>query len=388
MSVRVLHWFPNFSAGGGVANAVFGLASAQAEAGADVIVASLPNDRPVYGLFESDGGLKVVHWTGRTVGRGAMRLHVPDRGTSSSLRALRPDVVHLHAEFNPDNWWPPRLWSSPLVLSPHGAFHTTVLERRARQKALYKAVADRFLYRRVAYYHALNPAEEADVASALAGAQTYCAPQGASPAVATFVAARGPRTQSVSRTDHPVRFLFVGRLDVEPKGLDVLIEAFALAVEEDSRPAVLSVVGPNAGNGAARLADLARRLGVANRVEFRPPVAQMEVPALIEECDVYVQLSRNEGSPLSLNDALVMGRPAIVSSRVGTVSDPKITSPGHVLVVEPEPKLAARAIVDALRNLDDLQGRARRAQPIMQSLLSWKTAARQHLELYQAMVEC
>jgi glycosyltransferase involved in cell wall biosynthesis len=318
-----------------------------------------------------------------------MRLHLPTRSTIRRLRDLQPDVVQIHAEFNPENWWPPRIWSCPFVLSPHGAFHPAVLQRVGRRKAVYLAAARRALYGRITCFHGLNPSEEADIRRVLPWARTYVVGQGPSPAVAAFVAdPSGVNVPDGQRSKSgPVRLLYLGRLDVEPKGLDILLQAFATALRDGGTPAAatLTMVGPDTGGGADRLLGLARRLGVEHAVQIRDPVPQAEVPSTLQECDVYVQLSRNEGSPLSLNDALFMGKPAIVSDRVGTVSDPGVASLEHVLVVDPTPRQAARAIAEAVEGIERLNDLAREGLPRVRRMLSWKHVATSHLELYSAL---
>jgi glycosyltransferase involved in cell wall biosynthesis len=388
--MRVVHWFPNFSAGGGVANSVFALAAAEAAAGAAVTVVTLPHERAIYGELVSDAPVELATWSGTALGRGSMRIHIPSRSTIQRLRTLQPEVVHIHAEFNPDNWWPPRIWSCPSVLSPHGAFHPAVLQRTGRRKAAYVAAARRALYERVAFVHALNPSEEDGTRRLLPSVNTYVVAQGPSPAVALLVEAEGRDIRGDIRPPGPVRLLYLGRLDVEPKGLDILLEGFAKTFRDRDGlpPATLTLVGPDARGGAERLAGLARRLDIGTAVRIREQVPQSEIPSLLHDCDIYVQLSRNEGSPLSLNDALVMGRPAIVSDRVGTVSDERIASLEHVHVVEPTPEAAAAAMAEVARDIDRLRGLADAALPHLREILSWQGAAACHLELYSTLRKC
>jgi glycosyltransferase involved in cell wall biosynthesis len=385
LSIRVVHWYPNFLAGGGVANSVLALAGAQAAAGADTWIASLAHDDPIYGPLRPADGVRIATWgSGRTLRWGGLRLHAVGRGPAHALRGLAPDVVHVHAEFNPDNWWVPRLWTCPLVLSPHGAFHATVLQRGARTKSLYLTVARRALYRKVGRFHVLSPAEQADVAAALPTVRTYCVPQGPSPAVQE---ALGHIDETANGWSGPVRLMFLGRIDVQVKGLDVLVEAFARAVRgrAPAMPATLTLVGPDWRNGVAPLRQLARRFGVEELVEIRDRVAADEVAGLLQSCDVYVQLSRNESSPLSLNDALALGKPAIVSDRVGTVSCEEIARLPHVKVVAPSVAEATQAIGEALDDLDGLRRAAREVHTELRDFLSWERAARRHLEVYASL---
>jgi glycosyltransferase involved in cell wall biosynthesis len=384
--MRVLHWYPNFLSGGGVANSVLALANAQGAAGADVWIASLPHNRPLYGPMETGNGVRVSEWSGRgPIGRGGIRFHLVSRATASALKALEPDVVHVHGEFNPDNWWASRLWDCPLVLSLHGAFHPAVRARGALGKGLYIAVARRALYRRITRFHALSPAERSDIGAVLPSAQTYCVPQGTSPAVAEVL---GTLSGTARDSRGPVRVMFVGRIDVEIKGLDTLLEAFALAIQNGAlpKPVTLSLVGPDWRNGKSRLRSLASRLGVAHSVEICDPVTAAHVAAVVLSCDIYVQLSRNEGFPLSLSDALALGKPAIVSDRVGTVSYEEISGMRHVKVVPPTVPSAAEAITEMVKNLDVLTVAARQACPAVQEFFSWDRVARLHLGKYEALL--
>jgi glycosyltransferase involved in cell wall biosynthesis len=106
----------------------------------------------------------------------------------------------------------------------------------------------------------------------------------------------------------------VSRL-VPEKGVDVFLRAAARVAGE--LPDVQFVV---VGDGPLRadLEALARRLGLAGRVEFLGYRA--EAPALIAALDVLVVSSLSEGSPLVVLEARHAGVP-VVASRVGGLPD-------------------------------------------------------------------
>ena len=88
--MRVVHWYPNFLAGGGVANSVLALANAQAAAGADTWIASLAHKDPIYGPLQPDDGVRLATWgTGRTLRWGGLRLHALGRGQAAFSARLR-----------------------------------------------------------------------------------------------------------------------------------------------------------------------------------------------------------------------------------------------------------------------------------------------------------
>lgn len=141
------------------------------------------------------------------------------------------------------------------------------------------------------------------------------------------------------------RVLSVGRLSWV-KGHDVLLEAFSEVVSH-CPGASLGIVG--SGERRSELIDLARRLGIADRVTFYGNLSQFDIRGLLREADVFVLPSRSEGTPLALMEALLAGVPA-VASRVGGVE--QIGGGRGAVLVEPGcPGALCDAIVEVLTDL-------------------------------------
>ena len=61
--MRVLHWFPNYFHGGGVSNAVTGLAHAQADRGSVVAIAGIADHtQPLYGEQPTHPQVELLRW--------------------------------------------------------------------------------------------------------------------------------------------------------------------------------------------------------------------------------------------------------------------------------------------------------------------------------------
>lgn len=105
-----------------------------------------------------------------------------------------------------------------------------------------------------------------------------------------------------------VTFSFAGRLSPE-KGLDLLLNAFAIVAEEYGNSRLL-IIGD--GPEEQRLKNLSQSLGLGNRVIFTGH--QMFGMALVDQSDCFVMSSNHEGQPMVLLEAQVLGKP-IVSSR-------------------------------------------------------------------------
>lgn len=382
--MRVLHWYPNFLGGGGVANAVLGLATAQARAGAEVRIAVADEgSRGPYTPSAEDVGDLLLSWEPRwrrTLGPLVLR-GIPER-LRRDVRAFSPDVVHAHGEFNPDNVWPIRFSGAEalLVLSPHGAFDPAVFRKgRERAKALYARIARRVIYERLDAFHALSPREAEHTREVAPACTVYVVPQGGGPAAS--VPARG----SCPEHDGAVELLFVGRLDVYTKGLDLLLHALAGVTRSAPVSARLTLVGPDWRGGRARLERLASALGIEDAVVFTGAVRAPEVARLLDRADCCVVASRHEGFSLSATEALVRGKPLILSRETGHASYPEIAELPHVLLVEPEVADIERAICAVAGDCARLRAQAARHQPRVAHFFSWERVAARHLDAYASL---
>ena len=102
----------------------------------------------------------------------------------------------------------------------------------------------------------------------------------------------------------------------EKEGIETLIEAFARAAEVGRSPLVVAGDGPELGRCRA----LAGSLGVAGQVFFRGWLPYEEVLRELSDCDVFALLSRSEGLPLTVMEAMYCGKP-VVATAVGGIPE-------------------------------------------------------------------
>jgi glycosyltransferase involved in cell wall biosynthesis len=381
--MRVLHWYPNLIGGGSVTKATLLLAEAQSRLGATVCVSASTGDRDaLYGL-EIPESLKLALWEPSfRLQFGGLALRGLRRMDARDVRAFGPDVVHVQAEFNPDNLRVPRLFHCPVVLAPRGAFNAPVFAKSStRSKLAYVWAARRLLYRHIASFHALSPDEAVHVRQLLPGAAVYVAPD-------PIVDAPPPGALGRRRpVDDTVRLIFVGRLDVFTKGLDLLLNAVAMARSELLPTRVqLTLVGPDWHDGRRRLERLARDLAVSESIRFSGVVSPAQVDVLLSGSDLYVQLSRHEAFGLSIREALLAPLPVVVTEGAGIASFPEISCLPHVITVQPLDAVAAAAsIVGAVRRLPELRAHAEQARPRVLNFFSWRSVAEMHAAAYSTL---
>jgi glycosyltransferase involved in cell wall biosynthesis len=157
-----------------------------------------------------------------------------------------------------------------------------------------------------------------------------------------------------------VKLLYVGGL-VPVKGLDVLIKACALLVEQGIK-FHLFLVGK--GSEKQKLSDLVISLKLQAFITFVGEIPHPQVPAYFKSVDVFVLPSRNEGLGIVLLEAMA-AKTAIVASKVGGIPD-LVTDGKNGLLVSPEnPHALAMALTAVINDSELREGMAQRGLEVV-----------------------
>ena len=175
--------------------------------------------------------------------------------------------------------------------------------------------------------------------------------------------------------------LYAGRVDIEQKGLDILIRAFAILLDRLPMKLVLKLMGPDWAGSTDRLIELAEKLKVRDKVEFLGYQARERFVALMQSSDVFVLPSRFEPFGIVLLEALA-ARVPIVAARVGAV--PEILDNGRfgLLFERENPVSLAAAMEQALTSSADAAQMARKGRESLEKY-SWKNIAAATQKVYE-----
>ncbi|WP_461110904.1 D-inositol-3-phosphate glycosyltransferase [Streptomyces calidiresistens] len=179
--------------------------------------------------------------------------------------------------------------------------------------------------------------------------------------------------------------LFAGR--IQPlKAPDVLLHAVHHLVERDPglrARLVVPVVGGPSGSGLARpehLHKLAARLGIAELVRFRPPVAQDGLADWYRAADVLVMPSHNESFGLVALEAQACGTP-VIAAAVGGLPTAVADGTTGYLINGHNPRDYASALARFAAD-PGLPARLGAAAVRHASRFGWDTAAAATAEVY------
>ena len=174
-----------------------------------------------------------------------------------------------------------------------------------------------------------------------------------------------------------IRFGTIGRL-VPAKGHSVLIDAFALVCR--SAPAAeLSIFGY--GSLDAELAGQIARLGLEGKVRLEGRTG--DSPGALQDLDVFVLSSGNEGLPLVILEAMAAGLP-IVSTSVGGV--PEVLPKESAWLCPPgDAGALAGAMLQAMES-GDLRERGEASRRVATAGYGLEHMARRYEELYRRLL--
>ncbi len=195
--------------------------------------------------------------------------------------------------------------------------------------------------------------------------------------VPRFSGARPTLAQDVQKGSKKIVGM-VARL-VAGKGCDYLLKAIP-GVVKAFPDTLFAIVG--SGPAERELKALALQLGIERHVIFAGPRGDM--PGVYASLDVFILPSLDEGTPISILEAMAAGKP-VIATRVGGI--PKIIVPDQTgLLIEARDSSAIRnAIVRVLESPDFASKLGDRARAWVAERFAAEAMAQQYFDLYRQL---
>ena len=365
------------------------LASGLADLGCAVTVVTRADARGLPDRVAMRPGVTVHHVTAgpaASVPKDELWEHMPAfaRRLRGRWLADPPDVVHAH--FWMSGWAALRarggLGSRPPLVQ---TFHALGVVKRRHQGAAdtsppVRCDVESELVRSVDHVVATCRDEVAELVS-LGGdpGRTTVVPCGIDPR--SF---RPGGDVSPPRDGRRRRIVVVSRL-VRRKGIDEVIAALPDLPDTE----LLVAGGPPAGQlavdgEARRLRDLARRLGVADRVRLLGAVGRADVPALLRSADLVACVPWYEPFGIVPVEAMACGVP-VVGSAVGGLLDTVDDRRTGVLVPPRDPGAVTAAAAHLFDNPSLRLHMGAEAAARAREQFAWASVARATLDVYEAL---
>lgn len=259
-------------------------------------------------------------------------------GLKRRLRKELPSADHVlvHFHFQYANFIGARLARAldrRYSLFAHGSFKRDAIERKGTwKKRLYLNTLERPNLQ-AAERIVFNAEEERD--GSLEFPQGCLLPNGLEPADYHPLPLPGTFRDGRGEFAGKTLILFLGRLDFQGKGLDLLLPAFADLVRGGTR-AHLLLAGPDERGGEQAARQLVQQLQISSHVTFLGMISGDMKLAVLRDADCMVLPSRSEGLSITVLEALYLGIPLLVTDQVGLHQRVTDLRAGVVTRVSPE----------------------------------------------------
>jgi glycosyltransferase involved in cell wall biosynthesis len=390
--VRIAHFLLgrcNPESANGIDKTVYFLSSHQASLGHTVALFSI-TDKPALPI----DGVEVRTYASRRLPQLGMNLRQRDLLVNRSpfnlpgllveeLVAWDPDIVHLHFVQVPQNIVLARHIRRKGIaycVTTHGGLALGAQQRHRLPKRIFALLAERSYLERASFVHGVSVADVEGLRAYGVSNAVVVAPNGLDVATVPPECDAGLVRRLFPQSAQRRVFLFLGRLDVEQKGLDLLLTAWSKAGVGDR--AFLILVGPDWRHGRRQLEEMTQRLDIGESVVFAGAVFGQTKWDLLAGTDTFVHPSRWEaGLPFSVCEAMAARRPVVVTPSADP--DGLVERYGAGMISTPD----AHGLAEAIRRLadaetQDLVAMGGQARSLVMQELNWQTIAQRIVDGY------
>ncbi|MEM8810102.1 MAG: hormogonium polysaccharide biosynthesis glycosyltransferase HpsP [Cyanobacteria bacterium P01_G01_bin.38] len=393
--LKILQVVPSISlVYGGPSQMVRGLSGGLARQGATVTVITTdsngdidqpPLDVPLNQPVAQDG-YEVIYFRCSPFRRYKFSL-----GLLSWLRqhAQQYDLAHIHALFSPVSTASASVarWQGlPYIMRPLGTLDPADLQKKKQFKQVYVSLFERANLKGAAAIHFTSP-QEAKVSERFGlTTQDLVMPLGVS--LPEFhqpeaEAAQAVREQFKIAAGVPI-VLFMSRVDPK-KGLDLLLPALE-QLKQAGVPFhfVLSGANPQDRAYERAIATQIQASSLNDCTTLTGFVSGDLKAQLLQAADLFVLPSYYENFGIAVAEAMMMGKPVVISDQVHIWPNIQSSESGWVVPCEAAP--LKTALQQALSEADERQRRGKNAQQYATANYGWDAIAQRMIQTYQELL--
>ena len=182
-----------------------------------------------------------------------------------------------------------------------------------------------------------------------------------------------------------LKFVYVGRLEAEVKGIDIMISAVAkkkkLLAENGCR---FFIYGPDYRGRYAHVESLIKENGVEKLISLSHEVTGAQKEDILLDADVFIQTSRTEGMPLGITEALSYGIPVLITK--GTSLGDIVKEAGAGWVAATDSDSVALMLETVINEKSSLKEKSLSAITLAERSFSWDRVSEKTLEEYKKYV--
>lgn len=287
----------------------------------------------------------------------------------------KPDVVVFQSFYSPNDCFTARYLRAnkiPYIIVPRGA----LTKGAQAMKKVKKSIANIMLFnnyaKKAAAVHYLTKQEYADSGEKWNG-NSFVIPNGIEP----------KRVTKTWTKSNSLRGVFIGRLDIYHKGIDLLIQAcennYRIMKEKNC---TIDIYGPSSSDSDT-IENMITQAGLNGIINLKDAVYGEAKEEVLLNSDFFVLTSRFEGHPMGLIEALSYGLPCLVTTGTNMAQEVKDADAGWTSDISVE------GLSEALKSL--LREKGNRGEKGKNSLnlsnkYKWENIAQKTHDEYKAVL--
>lgn len=286
-----------------------------------------------------------------------------------------PDLIVFHEVYRPQFLsisHQAKRMGIPYIIVPHGGLSSEAQKKKRFKKTVANCLLFHHFFDGAAILQCLSKREKEALSTPR---PSFVCPNGVSL----------PERRKEHGSGETLRLVYIGRLEIKIKGLDLLLQAVSEnAAFLREHHVVLDIYGPESPKDRAFLTDRMMRSDLTEIVSLHGPVFDDAKETALLEADCFLQTSRSEGMPMGLMEALSYGLPVLVTEGTGLAADVERFDMGFRCETSAEGIGAAlRRVVEARGQLPE---KGRHARTYIENAMSWDMVAQAELSEYAKII--
>jgi glycosyltransferase involved in cell wall biosynthesis len=293
---------------------------------------------------------------------------------------LELDGAVLHGTYSPQVFALARALHRrgiPYIFVPHDPYVSKLQKHKAFRKFLYWHCCEKWVIQHAAAIQLLSSEHEGPLRELGITTPVFTVANGCDTDDLVHLA---PDAR-IPGCEEDFRIQYLGRMDRNHKGLDLLIEGYAQFLKKvGSSEKVQLVLSGNDWEDRGFLEDLADSLHLGEKILFTGRLPDHSI-TIHSRADLCVLVSRFDGFGLTLVEAMMASRPVLVSRQAG-ISDHVEKAEGGFLV-DPSPESIAEGLLKAWSQRENLREMGEAGHQYVTRELTWSSIAEKSKQAYE-----
>lgn len=262
----------------------------------------------------------------------------------------------------------------PYIIVPHGEISNSALHKKwLKKKIAYMLLFNRFI-RKARAIQCLSEGERDEIKIKTPS---------------KFIVGNGmnlPQVVKKSFSEDCVNMLYVGRIDVVHKGIDLMTQAMGkqkqFLIDHNVK---LDIYGPDVYGRGDQVRELIVQNNVRDIVVLNEPIFGEDKQKALLSADLFVQTSRHEGLPLGILEAMSYGLPCVVTQGTNLLDTVKLYDAGYDAGTSVEG--IEKALIAAVGDRANWAKKGQNARRAIEENFLWENIAKKELEEYKRVLK-